>query len=115
MLPFCQFTFMTPFCHLKTTVRCNARACMIARTGHSSHLFRHSISIKLIMYKSHAVILGGFIFTFFLLIFPSLIFQHSKAFLLISKLTNGLRLHQFLGTKTTEATKSIKTDANRAC
>ena len=36
-----------------TTVRCNARACMIARTGHSSHLFRHSISIKLIIYKSH--------------------------------------------------------------
>ena len=27
-------------------------------------------------------------------------------------LTNGLRLHQFLGTKTTEANKSLKTDAN---
>ena len=27
-------------------------------------------------------------------------------------LTNGLRLSQFLGTKTTEANKSLKTDAN---
>ena len=29
-------------------------------------------------------------------------------------LTNGLHLHQFLGTKTTEAIKSLKTDANGA-
>ena len=36
----------------------------------------------------------------------------SLVFLLISNLTNGLRLHQFLGTKTTEANKSLKTDAN---
>ena len=35
-------------------------------------------------------------------------------FLLISNLTNGLRLHQFLGTKTTETNKPLKTDANRA-
>ena len=35
-------------------------------------------------------------------------------FLLISNLTNGLCLHQFLGTKTTEANKSLKTDANGA-
>ena len=35
-------------------------------------------------------------------------------FLLISNLSNGLRLHQFLGTKTTEANKSLKTDANGA-
>ena len=28
-------------------------------------------------------------------------------------LTNGLRLHQFLGTKTTEANKSLKTDAKQ--
>ena len=35
-------------------------------------------------------------------------------FLLIINLTNGLRLHQFIGTKTTEANKSLKTDANRA-
>ena len=38
----------------------------------------------------------------------------SLVFLLISYLTNGLRLHQFLGTKTTEANKSLKTDANGA-
>ena len=38
----------------------------------------------------------------------------SLVFLLISNLTNGLRLHQFLGTKTTEANKSLKTDANSA-
>ena len=33
-------------------------------------------------------------------------------FLLISNLTYGLRLHQFLRTRTTEANKSLKTDAN---
>ena len=38
----------------------------------------------------------------------------SIIFLLISTLTNGLRLHQFVGIKTTEANKSLKTDANRA-
>ena len=38
----------------------------------------------------------------------------SLVFLLISNLTNGLRLHQLLGTKTTEANKSLKTDANGA-
>ena len=38
----------------------------------------------------------------------------SLVFLLISNLTNGLRLHQFLGNKTTETNKSLKTDANRA-
>ena len=38
----------------------------------------------------------------------------SLVFLLISNLTNGLCLHQFLGTKTTEANKSLKTDANGA-
>ena len=35
-------------------------------------------------------------------------------FLLISKFTNGLCLHHFLGTKATEANKSLKTDANGA-
>ena len=38
----------------------------------------------------------------------------SLVFLLIGNLTNGLRLHQFLGTKTIEANKSLKTDANGA-
>ena len=38
----------------------------------------------------------------------------SLVFLLISKLTNGLHLHQFLGTKTTEANKTLKIDANGA-
>ena len=38
----------------------------------------------------------------------------SLVLLLISNLTNGLRLHQFLVTKPAEANKSIKTDANRA-
>ena len=38
----------------------------------------------------------------------------SLVFLLISNLTNGLRLHQFLGTKTNEANKLLKTDANGA-
>ena len=36
----------------------------------------------------------------------------SLVFLLISNLSNGLSLHQFLSTKTTEANKSLKTDAN---
>ena len=36
----------------------------------------------------------------------------SLVFLLISNLTNGHRLHQFLETKTTKANKSLKTDAN---
>ena len=35
-------------------------------------------------------------------------------FLLISNLISWLRLHQFLGTKTTEANKSLKTDENGA-
>ena len=38
----------------------------------------------------------------------------SLVLLLISNLTNGLRLHQFLVTKSAEANKSVKTDANRA-
>jgi hypothetical protein len=38
----------------------------------------------------------------------------SLVFLLIGNLTNGPRFHQFLGTKTTEANKSLKTDANGA-
>ena len=38
----------------------------------------------------------------------------SLVFLRISNLRNGLHLHQFLGTKTTEANKSLKTDANGA-
>ena len=38
----------------------------------------------------------------------------SLVFLFISNLTSWLRLHQFLGTKTTEANKSLKTDANGA-
>ena len=39
---------------------------------------------------------------------PSLIL----VFLLISNLISWLHLHQFLGTKTTEANKSLKSDAN---
>ena len=35
----------------------------------------------------------------------------SLVLLLISNLTNGLRLHQFLVTKSEEANKSVKTDA----
>ena len=35
-------------------------------------------------------------------------------FLFISNLINKLRLHQFLGTKTIDASKSLKTDANGA-
>ena len=38
----------------------------------------------------------------------------SLFFLLISNLINKLHLHQFLGTKITDANKSLKTDANRA-
>ena len=38
----------------------------------------------------------------------------SLVLLLISNLTNELRLHQFLLTKTTVANKSLKTDANGA-
>jgi hypothetical protein len=38
----------------------------------------------------------------------------SLVFLLISNLTNELRLYQFLGTKTSEANKSKKPDANGA-
>ena len=38
----------------------------------------------------------------------------SLVLLLISNLTNGLRLHQFLVTKSAEANKSVRTDANRA-
>ena len=36
----------------------------------------------------------------------------SLVFLFISNLTSWLRLYQFLGTKTTEVNKSLKTDAN---
>ena len=35
-------------------------------------------------------------------------------FLLIKNPINKLRLHQFLGTKTTEANNLLKTDANKA-
>ena len=38
----------------------------------------------------------------------------SLVLLLITNLTNELRLHQFLVTKSAEANKSVKTDANRA-
>ena len=38
----------------------------------------------------------------------------SPIFLLICNLISKLRLHQFLGTKTTETNKSLKTDANEA-
>ena len=38
----------------------------------------------------------------------------SLVFLLISNLTNELRLHQFLVTKSVEANKSVKTDVNGA-
>ena len=38
----------------------------------------------------------------------------SLVLLLISNLTNGLCLHQFLVTKSAEANKSVKTDANGA-
>ena len=38
----------------------------------------------------------------------------SLVLLLISDLTNGLCLHQFLVTKSAEANKSVKTDANGA-
>ena len=34
----------------------------------------------------------------------------SLVLILISNLTNGLHLHQFLGTKATEANKSLETD-----
>ena len=34
--------------------------------------------------------------------------------MLTSNPTNRLRLHQFLGTNTTEANKSLKTDGNEA-
>ena len=36
----------------------------------------------------------------------------SLVLLLISNLTNGLRLHQFLVTKSADANKFVKTDAN---
>ena len=35
-------------------------------------------------------------------------------FLLIKNPINRLRVHQFLGTKTTEVNKLLKTDANKA-
>ena len=41
-------------------------------------------------------------------------FFSCPVFLVINNSINRLRLHQFLGTKTTEANKSTKTDANRA-
>ena len=46
--------------------------------------------------------------------FINLLGELSLIFLLISNLISKLCLHQFLGTKTTEANKSLKTDANGA-
>ena len=43
-----------------------------------------------------------------------LVIDLSLVLLLISNLPNGLRLHQFLVTKSAEANKSVKTDANGA-
>ena len=40
--------------------------------------------------------------------------NHIVMTLIFSSLTNGLHLYQFLGTKTTEANKTLKTDANGA-
>ena len=42
------------------------------------------------------------------------IFVFNLVFLLISNLISWLRLHQFLGIKTTETNKSLNTDAKRA-
>ena len=53
-------------------------------------------------------------FSFFSLKNTNLGAHLSLIFLLISNLINKLRLHQFLGTKTIEANKSLKTDANGA-
>ena len=44
----------------------------------------------------------------------SVFYKLSLVLLLISNLINELRLHQFLASKTTEANKSLKTDANGA-
>ena len=46
--------------------------------------------------------------------FNELVIYLSLVLLVISNLTNGLRLHQFLVTKSAEANKSVKTDANGA-
>ena len=43
-----------------------------------------------------------------------LIFDISLAFLLIGNLTNGICLHQFLGTETIKANKPLNTDTNGA-
>ena len=46
--------------------------------------------------------------------FSSIFHVLRLVFLLISNLISWLSLHQFLGTKTTEVNKSLKTDANGA-
>ena len=51
---------------------------------------------------------------FIFLFLNDIIHNESLVLLLISNLTNGLRLHQFLVTKSAEANKFVKTDANGA-
>ena len=46
--------------------------------------------------------------------FNELVIYLSLVLLVISNLTNGLRLHQFLVTKSVEGNKSVKTDAKGA-
>ena len=53
-------------------------------------------------------------FAFYIFNSNSIFRVYSLVLLLISNLTNGLRLHQFLMSKTTEVNKSLKTDANGA-
>ena len=74
----------------------------------------HALLFMLIFHLLKIQFLFCQMFTFIFILFVELV---PKAFLslvllLISNLTNGLRLHHFLGTKTTETNKCLKTDAN---
>ena len=44
----------------------------------------------------------------------SIVLSYALSFYSLKNPINRLRLHQFLGTKTTEANHSLKTDANKA-
>ena len=65
------------------------------------------LASELLYMKTILLVLSNF--------FSKVIKQYlSPIFLLISNLINKLRLHHFLGTKTTETNQLLKTDANVA-
>ena len=89
---------------------------LYAHCMYTLHVLQYTLNVNVALqrFKLNVCMYSPIMFAQLIFIFVAKVLYLSLVFLLIINLTNGLRLHQFLGTCSPQQFQSLKIDANGA-